>query len=225
MFSARHPMYEQFRSLKSGIYIIEGIIGAGKTTLGNSIEYYLNNIGIECKFYKEYVNNELLNQFISNMPRYAYSYQMIMLIKRLEIYKKAEEFSRLGGVSIIDRSLVGDMTFAKMHYEKNNITDGEWEIYNNFVKNEKVLSPTACIYLNCNVDTSKSRINNRGIISEINGYDNNYLEELKRAYDDVIANLLNVNVNVIRLDWDSPIILKDKLIIDHQLVKIIKLLL
>ena len=222
MFNDRHPIYEQFRSFRGGIFIIEGIIGAGKTTLGNSLEAYFNNIGINCKFYKEYVNKELLNQFISDMTKYAYSYQMIMLIKRLEIYKEAEEFSRLGGLSFIDRSLVGDMTFAKMHHEKNNISDNEWEIYNNFVKNEKILTPTACIYLNCDINTSMNRIKTRGIISEINGYNYHYLIELKNIYDCVIADLKNVKV--IKLDWDNPILLNDKLIPEDDLVKIIKLL-
>ena len=222
MFNDRHPMYEEFRHFRGGIYIIEGIIGAGKTTLGNSLETYFNDIGIECKFYKEYVNKELLNQFIGDMTKYAYSYQMIMLIKRLEIYKEAEEFSKLGGIAFIDRSLVGDMTFAKMHHNKKNISDSEWEIYNNFVKNEKVLTPTACIYLDCDINTSIDRIKTRGIISEINGYNNNYLNELKNMYDDVINN--QKNVKVIKIDWNDSMILKDRLITDDDLVNIIRLL-
>jgi deoxyadenosine/deoxycytidine kinase len=100
MFNNRHPMYEKFRVLKGGIYLIEGIIGVGKTTLGNSLEYYLNSVGLKCKFYKEYFNEDLLNQFIGNMKSYAYFFQMMMLTKRIEIYKEAEEFSKSGGISI-----------------------------------------------------------------------------------------------------------------------------
>ena len=93
---------------------------------------------------------------------------MIMAVKRIEIYKKAEGFPKLGGISFIDRSLIGDTTFVVLDYKNGNISDNEWEIYNNFIKNEKLFTQSACIYLNCNSEISKNRIKNRGIISEIN---------------------------------------------------------
>lgn len=93
---------------------------------------------------------------------------MIMAVKRIKIYKEAEGFSKLGGISFIDRSLIGDTTFVVLDYKNGNISDNEWEIYNNFKKNEKLFTPSACIYLNCNSEISKNRIKNRGIISEIN---------------------------------------------------------
>ena len=60
MFIDRSSMYEKLRSLKGGIYIIDEIIGVGKTTLGTSLENYLNDIGLKCKLYKEYYNEDLL---------------------------------------------------------------------------------------------------------------------------------------------------------------------
>ena len=222
MFINRHPMYEKLRVLKGGIYIIEGIIGVGKSTLGNSLETYLNGVGLNCKFYREYFNKELLDQFIGDMKHYAYFFQMMMLVKRIEIYKEAEEFSKSGGISFIDRSLVGDMTFARMHYENGNISEDEWKIYNNFIKNEKLLTPSACIYLQCNTNTSMNRINNRGIETEINGYDTGYINKLKDMYNDVILN--TTNVKVISLDWDNQIKLVDNLIPEDELIKIIDLL-
>jgi deoxyadenosine/deoxycytidine kinase len=222
MFSDRHPMYEKLRMLKGGIYIIEGIIGVGKTTLGNSLEYYLNSVGLKCKFYKEYFNENLLNQFIGDMKSYAYFFQMMMLVKRIEIYKEAEEFSKLGGISFIDRSLIGDMTFAKMHYINKNISEDEWKIYNNFIKDEKLLVPSSCIYLKCNTETSINRIKNRGLISEINGYNMDYITKLKDMYDDVISS--TTNVKIVSLNWDKSIILNDNMISEDSLINIINLL-
>jgi deoxyadenosine/deoxycytidine kinase len=223
MFNDRHPNYEKLRSLRGGIYVIEGIIGVGKTTLGKSLEKYLNNIGIKCKFYKEYFNKDLLDQFITDMKKYAYFFQMMMLVKRIEIYKEAEEFSKLGGVSFIDRSLVGDMTFAKMHYKSGNISDDEWQIYNNFIKREKLLTPTACIYLRCNMKTTLFRIQNRGITSEINGYTTKYLIELNDMYNDVIKD--TTNIKTICLDWDKSVKLVDNIISEDNLLDILNLLL
>jgi len=215
-------MYEKLRVLKGGMYIIEGIIGVGKSTLGNSLENYLNGVGLNCKFYREYFNKELLDQFIGDMKNYAYFFQMMMLVKRIEIYKEAEEFSKLGGISFIDRSLVGDMTFARMHYENGNISEDEWKIYNNFIKNENLLTPSACIYLRCNTNTSMNRINNRGIETEINGYNIDYINKLKDMYNDVILNINNVKI--ISLDWNNQITLVDNLIPEEELLNIINLL-
>src|SRR4051812_7244364 len=114
MFAERSALYCRFKSLKCGVFTIEGIIGVGKTTLGRSLEKMLNDNGIATKFFPEYVNKDLLGQYIGNMHRYAYSFQLIMLCKRIEIYREAERFAATGGVAIIDRSIVGDMTFALM---------------------------------------------------------------------------------------------------------------
>lgn len=75
MFIDRYSMYEKLRSLKGGIYIIYEIIGVGKTTLGTSLENYLNDIGLKCKLYKEYYNEDLLNQFIGDIEKYAYFFK------------------------------------------------------------------------------------------------------------------------------------------------------
>ncbi len=223
MFNNRHPLYENLRVLKGGIYIIEGIIGAGKTTLGNSLEQYINNVGLKCKFYKEYFNDELLNQFIGDMKRYAYFFQMMMVIKRIEIYKDAQEFSQSGGISFIDRSLIGDMTFATIHHKNGNISDDEWKIYNDFIKKEKLFTPSACIYLNCNTEVSMNRAKNRGIISEITGYNIDYISNLKNTYDNVISD--TTNVKIISLNWNRSIELIDNMISEDNIVEIINLLL
>lgn len=223
MFNNRHPMYEKFRLLKGGIYIIEGIIGVGKTTLGISLEHYLNSVGLKCKFYKEYFNEDLLNQFIGDMEKYAYFFQMMMLVKRFEIYKEAEKFSELGGIAFIDRSLVGDMVFANMHHKNGNISDDEWKIYNNFIKNENLFVPTACIYLQCSTETSINRMNDRGIVAEINNYGSDYITTLKDMYDDVISNINNIKI--ISLNWNKSINFTDNLISEDSIIEIINLLL
>lgn len=220
MFSDRHPMYEKYKSLRGGIYVIEGIVGVGKTTLGKSIETYLNNIGIDCKFYREYVNHDLLNQFISDMKKYAYSFQMIMLLKRIEIYREAEAYTKLGGVAIVDRSLFGDKTFAKLHYQDGNISEDEWNIYNKYILSETLPTPSACVYLQCSPEISLQRLKNRGIESEINGYNIEYVTKLNNIYQNIITNCNNVKI--FTLDWvDIPI--KDK-IPDHNVNDILKLL-
>lgn len=201
MFSVRDPLYNKFRSLKGGIFTIEGIIGVGKTTLGTSLESFLNSIGLNTKFYPEYVNKELLEQYIKDMNKYAYSFQMIMLCKRIEIYRDAERFASTGGIALIDRSIVGDMTFARMQKDNGNFTDDEWRIYLSLMKQEIQLSPTANIYLYCSPENSLQRVIKRGNEAEIKGYDPKYMKQLHDAYEISIAECNNIHH--IRLDWND----------------------
>jgi len=203
MFASRNPSYDRFKSLRGGVFTLEGIIGVGKTTLGRSLENYLKEIGIDAKFFPEYVNEKLLGQYISDMKRYAYSFQMIMLCKRIEIYREAERFAKTGGVAIIDRSMVGDMTFACMQKDNGNFTDDEWETYISMMTQEIQLTPSASVFLRCTAETSMRRVKQRGILSEINGYTVEYMKQLQEAYDKTIDDCTSVRHIII--DWNDPI--------------------
>lgn len=203
MFKSVHPDYTLFKSLRAGIFCIEGIIGVGKTTLGISIEKYLNSIGIPCKFYHEFVHKEFLDLYISDMPKYAFSFQMTMLMKRIEIYKEAEAFAKTGGVAIVDRSLSGDYSFAYMLKQKNIISDIEWNIYNTMIDLASLPTPTMCIFLKCDPKTALKRVEIRGNISEIQGYNLDYMTELVEAYGEVLALPISQNLNVKVINWNK----------------------
>src|SRR5665648_663656 len=119
-FAVTPPGYQRYRLLRGSLLIIEGVIGAGKTTLGHSLAAYLNQIGIPTRFYPEYVNPELLAQYIADMPRYAYTFQLFMLRVRCDTYREAQLFTATGGIALIDRSLPGDLAFAPMQYDNDN---------------------------------------------------------------------------------------------------------
>lgn len=223
MFLARHPDFNKLKSLKGGIYTIEGIIGVGKTTLGRSAERYLNTIGLKAKFYPEYVNKDLLSQYISDMKRYAYSFQMIMLCKRIEIYREAEKFAETGGIALIDRSIIGDMTFARMQKENGNFTEDEWKIYLSLMKQEIQLTPTASLFLRCSPQTSLNRVKIRGIEAEINGYTIEYMTQLHNAYETSIHD--STNVRHIIIDWDMSVPVYDGYLSDRFTCEILQSLL
>lgn len=200
MFHLRESQYNKYRHLRGGIFIIEGLIGVGKSTLGSSIEHYLNSIYISCKFFPEYTNKSLLDQYISDMSKYAFTFQLFMLSKRIEIYRQAEEFSKTGGISIIDRSIFGDMAFAYMQKKKGFISESEWKIYLDIMKQEIQLEPTAIIFLDCNLDSCLERLNKRGDKVEISGYNKNYYESLNDAYEYIMNNYNNTKLT--KIDWN-----------------------
>jgi deoxyadenosine/deoxycytidine kinase len=206
MFSDRHPLYNRFKQLKGGIYTIEGIIGVGKTTAGRSLEHFLIEIGIPAKFYPEYMNKDLLEQYIFNMKRYAYAFQMIMLCKRIEIYREAERLASTGCVVFIDRSIMGDMTFARMQKNNGYFTENEWKIYLSFVEQDIQLVPTSSIFLKCSPESSLDRVKQRGIESEIKHYSLKYMRQLEIAYQQSMRDCHNVRHIMINWNTPSPII-------------------
>jgi deoxyadenosine/deoxycytidine kinase len=223
MFASRNPVYNKFKSLKCGIFTIEGIIGVGKTTMGRSLERFLNDNGIRCKFFSEYINIDLLSQYIGDMPKYAYSFQMIMLCKRIEIYRDAERFAATGGVALIDRSIIGDMTFARMQKDNGNFTSKEWDIYLSLMKNEIQMTPTASLYLRCSTGTSLTRVKKRGIQAEIDGYTSEYMDQLYNAYETSINECSNVR-HVI-LDWNNPVVIEDGYLTQELICEVLEKLL
>jgi deoxyadenosine/deoxycytidine kinase len=200
MFNNRNEQYKRFRSLKAGVYVIEGIIGVGKTTLGKSITKHLNEAGLNARFFPEYVNHTLLKQYIGNMERYAYTFQLFMLSKRIEIYRDAERYSRTGGIAIVDRSIAGDMTFARMQYENGHFTQSEWDTYMSILRQECQLEPSGTIYLNCSVDTAMDRIKIRGIESEVKGYTREYVSMLNDAYQKTFH---SSDIKYLDLEWND----------------------
>lgn len=207
--------HRRFSCLRGSVLTLEGVIGVGKSTLGKYIENYLNSNDLVAKYYPEYVNTVILNQFIRNKEKYAYSFQILMLDRRIHIYREASVFASTGGIAIIDRSINGDYTFANMLYKKRFINDEEWDAYNSIIDNEKLIEPHATIYLNCDSETALRRIGTRGNIAEKTGYSREYLDELAEAYS-ITRN--NINHPLILVDWNT-----DKKINETEVVGVLDL--
>lgn len=217
----QNSLYRQYSKFIGYVVSIEGLIGAGKSTLGQSLEKFFKSIGINAKFFPEYKNIKLLNQYISNMTKYAYSFQSVMLSKRLEIYRMASEFAAKGGVAIIDRSIIGDITFARMQVSMGNITPEEYQVYESIIEEENILEPNLTIYLDVCIDTVMRRIQKRGIESEISGYSKEYIQTLNENY----LKVLNTIDNVIYLNHDQDIFLevtdKEKYLPNESIIQIL----
>lgn len=199
-FTAIDPVAKKFQSLRASIIIVEGVIGVGKTTFGRSTAAFLSSLGFKAQFFPEFVNETLLKQYIGDMAKYAYSFQLFMLTKRLEIYKEAQRFADGGGIAVVDRSLPGDMAFAKMQHTNGNITDEEWKVYLSLAEQDSQLEPRAVIFLDCSPEKSLERTHNRGNKAETSGYTLDYMKQLSVAYKAVVEQL---KCSLVRVDWNE----------------------
>ena len=202
MFTTLNKEARKFSSLRGSVITIEGLIGIGKTTLGRAIVNYLTTIGLNARFYPEYVNEEFLKTYIMNMKKYSFSFQLFMLEKRIEIYREAQQYAATGGIAIIDRSINGDYTFALMQHQKGFFDDEEWEVYLSILRKESIPEPHLTLYLICSPETSMRRVGKRGIQSEISGYTVEYMRELSAAYN---VSMKTVQHPLVTVDWEFDV--------------------
>lgn len=190
----------QFSFLRGKELILEGLIGAGKSTMGQSLEKYLNSLGLKAKYFAEFLHKPLLDLYLDNMEKYAFPFQVIIARERLQIYSKARRFSKKGGISIIDRGLLGDLTFARMQKEKGFISPSEYETYLSLLNHKENPEPYLTIFLECSPQTAFERMKKRNHSSEVSGYTLEYFEQLNSAYAE---SLKAQNLSYLRLPWDG----------------------
>lgn len=186
--------------LKGLVITIEGLIGVGKTTLGKSLQHYLGKRGYKIKFFTEFKNLELLKLYINDMKKYSFFFQTLLLMQKIKIYEEAYKFSREGGISIMDRSILGDYTFALMQRKKDFINGDEWNVYLSLMNYDQKLEPNYTLFLQSSPNSAYEKMLNRSIQSEKNGYTIQYFEELDKNYQEVIKSCVH---QVITIKWDD----------------------
>lgn len=188
-----------FRDMKigdssmKGIICIDGVVGVGKSTLGEILAKEF-----KITFFREPVlNNPLLDKFYYDKKRYSFPLQVFFLNKRFEMIKEAERI----GSCIMDRSIYGDVIFAKMLMEDGDLSKEEFDIYEELLYNmlEHLKKPRLMIYLETSVDNAIEKIKKRGRDYE-QIVEKKYWESLNKNYTEYFNNynlseILVINVN------------------------------
>ncbi len=159
------------------VIIIEGQIGAGKTTMGEILERHF-----DIPLYRELGNPDtlsMLDRFYADKGRWAFTMQIHFLNERFRMIK---DIHAAGG-GLLDRSIFGDRIFAELLHDDGDMSDEEFRSYNTLLDNmlEHADPPALLVYLDCSVDAAEERITirNRGLES---GIPRDYLEKLNAKY-------------------------------------------
>ncbi|MDX8046836.1 deoxynucleoside kinase [Gracilibacillus sp. S3-1-1] len=178
---------------------IDGVVGVGKTTL---MDIMVNELGYT-PFEEPVVNNPILDKFYYDRERYSFPLQVFFLNERFKHIKNASELDR----AILDRSIYGDVIFAKMLKDNSEMSEEEFHIYLDLFENmiEHCQPPALMIYLEISTEEAIKRINKRGRSYEMDT-ENAYWERLNkeyRAYFDAYQASPVLKINVDNLDFEN----------------------
>jgi deoxyguanosine kinase len=171
---------------------IEGVIGAGKTSLASMIAEKLNAKLVLEKFEE----NPFLAKFYENPERYAFQTQIFFLLSR---YKQQKEIFQ---PDLFHRFLVTDYIFEKDKiFAYLNLADDELTLYETLVESieKNIPTPDLVVYIQSSVERLMYNIKKRGREME-RKMSEDYIRDLNEAYNYFFfrykaAPLLIVNVS------------------------------
>ena len=154
-------------------------------------------------FEEPVVDNPILEKFYYDRERYSFSLQIFFLNKRFKHIKEASKVKN----AVMDRSIYGDVIFAKMLNDAGEMCKEEFDLYSELFENmiEHCKAPKLLVYLETSVDAAMDKINIRGREYE-KIVEREYWEKLNsnyRAYFEQynISPILKINVD--GLDFEN----------------------
>jgi len=190
---------------------IEGNIASGKSTFSKEMASRLN-----LRLLEEPVDVELLTLYYEDPVRWAFPFQMAMLHARYATQMlAASETMALTAYdgAIVDRSLWGDLVFARALMEDKKIHSKEWEIYMRAVKNMcmTLFPPLVLVYLDVTPATAFKRIQKRARPQEAR-VTLEYLQMIHAGYHRLLKEAKthfypwSHAVEVLQIPWDPSIV-------------------
>lgn len=197
--------------MMSPVIWVEGILAAGKTTYAEEME---RRLGFKCvKESEDNINvNCYLESFYKDPKAYAFTIQTYFLIQRYAVkvaYGLEAARGAYKGV-IVDRSIMGDMAFARHNHKIGNMHDLDWMCYQDCfnILTHSFLPPTVLVYLEVSPSVAFGRMKQRGRPAELT-VPIEYLIGLAEEYECIIQEVESGNcpwlhsVRVWRIPYDQ----------------------
>ena len=155
--------------------VIEGVIGAGKTTLAQILSKQLNSRLI----LEDFDENPFLERFYTDKKRYAFQTQIYFTLSR---YRQQQEISQ---IDLFQNTVISDYIFDKDKiFAYLNLQDDELKLYEALISNleKNIQPPDLVVYLQSNVTRLMKNIQQRARSFE-SPITEKYITQLSEAYN------------------------------------------
>lgn len=171
---------------------IEGLIGAGKTTLARRLATLWNaRLVLE-----EFDDNPFLPRFYEDQERYAFSVELSFLAQRYHQLKRITERDLFTPLTVADYSLGKSLVFANV-----TLAADEYALFNDLyqIMYGDLPAPELIVYLHLGIDRVRDRIRSRGRSYE-QSIGAEYLMSLQERYLDHLQKRPGSRVLVVDLE-------------------------
>jgi len=154
---------------------IEGVIGAGKTSLTEKLAKSLGGRTV----YEEFENNPFLEEFYREPERFAFQTQIFFLLSR---YRQQQQLHQ---PDLFQKCVISDYIFAKDRiFATLNLTEKEMKLYDGIARlmERDIILPDLVIYLQASTPHLMGNIRKRG--REMESYiTDDYIQALNDLYN------------------------------------------
>ena len=170
------------------MYLLEGNIGAGKTSLGNVLKASSQFEFLEepVDTWREGFAGNLFEMFYTDMPRWSFTFQIMAFTTRAKTWSEILE-KVSGDQVVLERSIYTDRNvFAKNLYAVGAMNDSEWQVYQQlweFLAQHYCDKPDKILYLRTPAELCLERIKMRGR-NEEQQMQLDYLKRLEDLHDE-----------------------------------------
>ena len=184
--------------MKNNYIVIEGNIGAGKTSLVNKISEKYN----AKKILEGFADNPFLPKFYKNPERYSFPLELSFLAERYSQLKR-----ELSSGDIFSSFIISDYYFMKsLIFAKSTLGEDEYSLYRQLfnIIYHQLPKPDLYVYLHSDVDILLSNIKKRGrsyesdITSEyLSSIQDGYFNFFKQHHDQTFLILDTKNIDFV----------------------------
>ena len=175
---------------------IAGIIGAGKSTLAKALGEHLE-VDV---YYEPVADNEYLDDFYRDTPKYSFAMQVYLLNRR---FQQHQEIIWRGRPAVQDRTIYEDSVFARMLSDSGLMDERDYRTYVQLFRHMSnfMCKPNLIVYLDVDPATSLERVRERSRSNE-SPITLEYLTALHREYENFVTEISRF-IPLIRVSWNE----------------------